>query len=201
MKLFPRIVFVLACACLLTLPAMAQKVKISPKIGVNISGVDAELQDLTAESRVGWHTGLDLRVGDRVFYLNPGLHYYSNTARLIKDIGEDTPDNVQFEEETTIQTLRAPLNLGIRITGDNGLLGLRVKGGVTPAYVMSVNERPGFAFDKGDLNTFTLGANVGAGLDILIFTVDLNYEIGLNDYFADAEGRNNMLSLSVGLKF
>ncbi|HMQ46674.1 MAG TPA: porin family protein [Saprospiraceae bacterium] len=183
---------------LFTVPAMAQ-VKVLPKVGLNFSGVDAKLQDLRAEARVGWNAGLDFRIGDGVLFLNPGLHYYSYTARLIQDVSDNNP--VKFQEETTIQNMKLPVNLGIHITGDDGLLGLHIKGGIVPTYVIGVDEKAGFSFDKNDLNTFTLGANVGAGVDILFLTVDANYEIGLNNFFADAEGKNNMFTLSVGLKF
>lgn len=199
MKHFPKIFLAFSFAFSLVFTANAQSVRVSPQVGVNISAIDAEIQDIRAESRVGWNAGVDLRIGERIVYLNPGLHYFSNTARLLKDV--ESPDDVNFEEETTIQSLKAPMNLGFRLTGDNGLLGIRLKGGVTPTYVISVNEKDGFAFDKEDLNTFTWGANVGAGLDILFFTLDVNYEIGLTDYFNAVEGRNNLLSLNLGLKF
>lgn len=199
MNQFPKIFLALLIASLFTVSATAQQVRISPHVGANFSAIDAKLQDITAESRVGWNAGLDFRVGERAFYFNPGIQYFSNTARLLKGVA--SPDDVIFEEETTIQSLKAPINLGLRLTGDNGILGLRVKGGVVPTYVMNVNEKEGFAFNKDDLNSFTWGANVGAGLDVLFFTLDVNYEIGLTDYFQEVEGRNNILSLNLGLKF
>jgi hypothetical protein len=199
MKHFPKISLVLLAVACFTFTMNAQSVRVSPQVGVNFSAVDAQIQDIRAESRVGWNAGLDFRFGEKLIYFNPGIQYFSNTARLIKDVG--SPDDVNFEEETTIQSLKAPLNLGLRLTGDNGLLGLRLRGGVTPTYVLGVNEKADFAFSKEDLNAFTWGANVGAGVDVLFFTLDVNYEIGLNDYFQDAEGRNNVLSLNLGLKF
>ncbi len=97
--------------------------------------------------------------------------------------------------------MRVPVDLGINITGQGGLIGLHLKGGVTPAYVIGVKERPNYNFDVETLNRFTMGANVGLGVDILFFTVDANYEIGLNEFFKDAAGKNNMLSVNVGIKF
>ena len=198
MKQSAKLLITLLAVALLSLPAMAQ-VKVNPKVGVNFSGVDAQLQDITAEARVGWNAGIDLRVGEGFLFFNPGAHYYSYTARLIKDV--EKPGDVKFEDETTIQNVKIPVNLGIRLTGDNGLIGLHVKGGVVPTMVTGVTEKQDFSFNKDDLNTFTLGANVGAGIDFLVFTLDANYEIGLNDFFKDAEGRNNMLTVSLGLKF
>lgn len=190
---------VLMMLIMMSAPMMAQQVKVNPKVGLNVSALDTKIQDIRAEARVGWNAGVDFRIGGGIFYLNPGVHYNSFTARLIKDV--EFPDDIAFKDETTIQSVRLPLNLGLRLTGDNGLLGVHVKGGVTPAYVIGVSEKPEFSFDIDRLNRFTLGANVGAGVDVLIFTIDANYEIGLSDFFKDSDGRNNMLTLSVGLKF
>jgi hypothetical protein len=190
---------VLTLLLAMSAPLMAQQIKVNPKVGLNVSALDTKIQDIRAEARVGWNAGVDFRIGGGIFYLNPGVHYNNFTARLIKDV--EFPDDIAFKDETTIQSVRLPLNLGLRLTGDNGLLGVHVKGGVTPAYVIGVSEKPEFSFDIDRLNRFTLGANVGAGVDVLIFTIDANYEIGLSDFFKDSDGRNNMLTLSVGLKF
>jgi Outer membrane protein beta-barrel domain len=172
---------------------------INPKVGVNLSGVDAKIGDLDAAARVGWNAGVDFRLGGKKLFLNPGIHLNNYTARLINDIDDNTPG--QFREETKIQAIKAPLNIGIDITGRQQLLNFILKGGITPTYVMAVNEKAGIPFSKDDLRTFTLGANAGIGIDLAIFTFDLNYEIGLNDYFRNATGRNNVLSLSAGIRF
>ncbi|MCB0571222.1 MAG: outer membrane beta-barrel protein [Phaeodactylibacter sp.] len=198
MKQSAKFITALLFCAAFALPAVAQ-VRVIPKVGVNFSGLDAKLDDITAEARVGWNAGLDFRIGEGFLYLNPGAHYYSYTARLVKDV--QSPDDIKLREETTIQNLKLPVNLGIRLTGDNGLLGLHVQGGVVPTMVLGVTERQDFFFDKNDLNTFTLGANMGVGVDVLFFTLDANYEIGLNDFFKNAEGRNNMLTISAGIKF
>ncbi|MEL7247751.1 MAG: porin family protein [Bacteroidota bacterium] len=186
------------CFFIMSQSLMAQ-VRVSPKVGVNLSGLDTKLTDFDAEARAGWHAGLDLRLGEGFIFLNPGIQYQSYTARLVQSIDENT--QVNFSEETTIQSLKAPLNLGIRITGDNGLLGLHVKGGIVPTYVMGVKEVDGFNFSEDRLNRLTWGANMGVGIDLLFLTADLTYEKGLTNFFEDAEGKNNVLSLSVGLKF
>jgi hypothetical protein len=42
---------------------------------------------------------------------------------------------------------------------------------------------------------------MGVGVDFLFLTFDANYELGMSDFFKNVEGRNNMLTVSVGLKF
>lgn len=197
MKTIIRLGFFMAA--MLTFQFAQAQIRVSPKVGVNVSSVDQSLTDFQAEGRAGWNAGLDLRVGDGLFFLNPGLHYYSNTARIVDNLDEDT--RIDFTEETTIQSLKAPLNIGLRITGDNGLLGLYVKGGMTPTYVLGVDKTDFFDFDEDQLNRLTWGANVGVGIDVLFFTAELNYESGISDYFKDVDGQNNVFTFSVGLKF
>lgn len=198
MKTSIRISLVAVALFLVSQVSFAQ-IRVTPKVGLNVSAVDAKLNDFSAEARTGWNAGVDFRLGDGILFLNPGLHYYSFTARLMQDIDENT--NVNFREETTIQSLKAPINIGLRLTGDNGLLGLYAKGGIAPTYVMGVKETDNFDFNVDDLNRLTWGANVGVGVDILFLTADLTYEKGLSDFFDGVEGRNNVLTLSVGLKF
>jgi hypothetical protein len=179
--------------------AQNNKTVINPKVGVNLSAVDGNLGDLQAAAKVGWNAGVDFRVGGKKLFLSPGLHFNNYTARLVNDIDTDTQLN--FKDETTIQALKAPVNIGFDITGKKQLLNLYLKGGVTPTMILAVNEKAGIPFSKDDLKTFTWGANVGLGMDVSILTVDLNYEIGMSDYFANTTGRNNVLTLSAGIRF
>ncbi|MCI5080429.1 MAG: PorT family protein, partial [Saprospiraceae bacterium] len=125
--------------------------------------------------------------------------YYNFSADLEKDVNQDTELNLS--EKTTIQQVKLPVNVGFNLTGEGGLLKLHALGGITPTFVTGVNERPDFALSKDDLNPFTLGANVGLGLDVWFLTANVGYEIGLNDFFKDSEGKNNVLTLNVGIKF
>ena len=168
------------------------QVKVNPKFGINLSGIEADLDEIRTEVRSGWNAGIDFRAGKNV-YIAPGLHFYSYSANLRSRVND--VDDFRLEDETSIQSLKLPVNVGLKI------LGLRAQGGIVPTYVASVRSTPDFDFDVDQLNRLTWGANVGVGMDLLFLTLDANYEIGLNDYFKNVEGRNNTLTLSVGLKF
>ena len=180
---------------------LAQAQKFIPKVGINVSAIDAKLNDFDAEVRTGWNAGFDLRYGEGFVFFNPGLHYYNFSAELTDGFDVDDPTQMFEDERTMIRSIRLPLNVGFNLLGNNKILGVHVKGGVTPGYVIGVKETDSYSLDVEDLKRFTTSANVGAGVDFLIFTADLTYEIGLNDFFENAEGKNNMLTLGLGLKF
>lgn len=181
--------------------AQAQRVRFSPKVGMNFSGLEKELIDFKTNARVGYNVGVDLRIGDGFFQLHPGAHYHNFTAELISrdNINEEMPD---LKEKTTIQQLKVPLNIALDLTGDGGVLGIYAKGGVTPSVLLGVKEKTDFALEKSDLNTFIVGTNFGAGVDILnLINVDFNYEIGMTNLFSDQDSKNNVFTVSVGLVF
>lgn len=185
---------------LITLQAQAQ-VKLNPQVGVNVSALDAKIGDLKTEAKAGWNAGLDFRIGDGFLYLNPGVHYYNNTARLLNEADLENPDVDMWRDETKIQSIKAPLNLGFNLTGGSSILGIRAEGGIVPTYVTAVKETDTYTLNIEDLNRLTWGYNIGVGVDVLFLTADLSYEIGQANFFKDVEGKNNMLTLNLGIRF
>jgi len=173
--------------------------KVNPKIGVNAGAVNAELNNITAEARYGWNLGIDLEKGKGFVYSRVGLHYYQFTAALFQEV--NTPGDIRISDHTSIQSVKLPLNLGLRLTGREGFMKINAFGGITPSYIIDVRERAVVPFTKSALEAYSLGANAGINVDILIFSFDLNYELGLTPFFNHATGRNNVLTFSAGLKF
>ena len=192
--------FIVFCIPMVFACSAFSQLVLNPKAGMNISGIEATLEDFEAEGRVGFNIGLDIRVpGEESFYFNPGLHYYSYTARVIKDPGGGQE---KLKDESRVHALKIPARLGVRLTGEGGLIGLHARGGVVGTLVTGVKEAEGFEFSKDALNPFTLGADLGVCIEIItLLTVDLNFELGLTDYFEDVEGANNVFTISGGLKF
>ena len=196
MKQSLQILTALAFVCV-SFVAQAQ-VKVIPKVGVNASAVDASLEDIQAEGRVGWNAGLDFRIGDGTLFLQPGAHFYNFSTNLVK---YENVDDFFFEDQASVQSVKLPMNVGLNLLPKNGLLRIHVLGGVTPTFLTGVREAENITFGTDDLHDLTWGANVGVGVDVLFLTVSANYEMGLTDFFQDVEGGNNMFTLSAGLKF
>jgi len=185
-------------ACMAGFGLQAQ-VDFNPKIGVNASGLDAKIKDFRSEARAGWNAGFDLRVGNEMIFFQPGVHIYNINAELSQN--PDLDDVSFLKDETTIQLVKFPIDLGIRLTGGNGLINIYAVGGITPTLLAGVKESSNIQLREDDINDFNLGANFGAGVDIFFLTFDVRYEIGLKDFYVDAPGRNNIISASVGLRF
>lgn len=179
--------------------AFAQ-VRVNPKIGVNASNLDTEIRDIRTEARIGWNAGIDFRIGNGMFSFNPGLHYFSFTASTVQNIGTGT--NFDVRQETTIQNVKLPINFGLRLTGEGGLMSIWVKGGGVANMFAGIREgstpSPLVADDFSKVN---FAANAGLGMDILVFTLEATYEMGLTPFFETGNEKNNMLTVSAGVRF
>ncbi len=181
-------------------PIISQgQIKINPKLGVNASNLETDIRDLTAEARVGWNLGLDLRMGGGMIFFNPGIHYYSFAADLTPNITSQT--NFDVRNQTTIQNIKVPVNIGINLTGSGGLLNIWVKGGGSANFFGGVKQVDGSSLVSDDFSKVNFGLNLGVGVDVLFVTVDATYELGQTNFFAEGESRNNMLTVSAGIKF
>ncbi len=184
---------------LCSLPAHGQ-VTWNIQAGINGSNLDASLESLEAEARLGGQFGFNLRIGNGFFYFNPGAYYTFFTADLIGDPTNVSPDDL--EDESSIRQLKIPINAGVRLTREGGLLALHAFGGPVGNILLGVDENDDLNFDRDDLKSFTIGANLGLGVDIVeLFTLDVAYEFGLTDFFATTDGRNNVFTINAGIKF
>ncbi|NRB62417.1 MAG: outer membrane beta-barrel protein [Saprospiraceae bacterium] len=190
--------FGLLIACLFSTSLVAQ-IDIVPRFGVHASGLDAKLADFKTEASTGWNAGIDLQLGRGMVYLQPGAHYHRFNADLTSN--PDIEGALELKGKTTISQIKTPLNLGVRLTGEDGLIDVYALGGVVPTFLMGVQESETFAFDEGDLNDFTWGTNVGLGLNVWFLNLDVRYEWGLTDFLVDSSAKNNVFTATVGVRF
>jgi len=199
--LMKPIVILTSMAALLLISAQqaSGQANFIPKVGVNVSALDAEIRDFEAEARTGWNLGADLQIGDGFFFIQPGVHYYRFNAQLSSD--PELPNALQLSEETTIQKIKVPIQAGLKITGDNGVIDIYGTAGLTPAFLLDVDEKPAFALQAEDLNSFTMNGSLGVGVELLFLSADVRYDIGISNFFENQDGKNNMLTGSIGFRF
>lgn len=191
----------LGLAVLLTFSVgiLSAQVRLNPKIGLNAYDVSAEDGNYQIDGKTGFHAGLDLRIGDKV-YFQPGAHYYALRA----DFGEDGVIENLLTDDIALQTVRVPVLIGTSIINADAFA-LRAHVGGVGLFPLNVNDNS-FLITKSDYKSVNFGAVVGAGLDLGKLTVDINYDFGLTDNFnedavIDFNGKGNVLSVSLGYLF
>ena len=155
------------------------------------------------EAEYGVHAGLVLRIYMGKFFLQPELMLNSNRANYrLDDVNQ--PDSVRLFQEK-YQYLDIPFLLGYKAGP------LRIQGGpVGHVYLSSASGLDDFESAKEDFKNLTLGYQVGLGLDLWKFTIDMRYEGNFNkagehfNFFGESYAFSqspSRLMLSVGFMF
>jgi len=161
----------------ISLSSYAQLFTIGPKVGLSSSKINVS-EDVNAitsgESEVGFHAGLFARVSILGFFVQPEALFTSASGSIVID---NPSSNVQDVQELTYNKLDVPVMLGIKI----GPL-LRLQAGPAFSFILSDDARENDNLvDEINSENATVGYQVGVGLDISKFTVDLKYENNLSN--------------------
>jgi hypothetical protein len=194
-------IFVLVFA-MLTSVAFAQ-LSFGPKIGVNISKLSTDFDTITStiseSAKAGFQIGAFVRFGTKT-YIQPELLYSvrGGTTTFVNTAKDLVQGNYKMS------TMDIPVLVGVKALS-LPLVKVRAYAGPVASFIMSkeltvngVKE----SIDDIKLKNAIWSATVGAGVDVLMFTVDLRYEIGLNN-ISDITGttmKNNVFNVSVGWK-
>ncbi len=189
MKKIILILGFLATGCVL---ASAQT-RIIPQVGVNLFNFNDNYEDGEFNGKSGLHIGAEIRSGKK-FYVSIGGQYFRFNSRFEGIAG-------LFDYDVKMEGVRVPLYVAGDLIGAERW-GLRLFVGPSASFILSTDdELPGFEDDA--FNDLRWGFNAGAGLDLGIFTLDLNYEIGLNNVFSNKniEAKSNILFVTGGILF
>jgi hypothetical protein len=177
---------------LISSSAIAQ-FSIRPQVGVNFTSFSDELLDANWSSNVGYQLGLDVQIGNKV-YFQPGLNY--QVSRLTFEGAEE----VQFSSSR----LNIPVLVGLKLFEENSkAFGARLFAG--PNIALHTSEDIDDALQElssDDFNTAQFSGLVGGGLDIGILFVDLVYKFGLSKFIdtGDQDTRVNVFMLNAGIR-
>jgi hypothetical protein len=121
-----------------------------------------------------------------------------------------TKDEVLGAKEIGLSTLEIPVLLGTRVI-DLKLASIRIMAGPSMAFVIDKNirmrdEMASLPLTREELwdkmEDVVWGLQAGAGVDVLMFTLDVRYEWGLNNLinYENVELRNSLFNVSLGWK-
>ncbi len=216
-KLFITIALV---SCSLSISA--QSFSWGPKIGIAVPSIKvSDVQDVNSgaqalslledvNGKVSGHIGVFARISLLGFYIQPELLVSSSKSEVGFNIPTDDFNLESVMGEVKLNKLDIPVLIGKRF-----LKVLRVNAG--PVFTLPLNEDISFKNlttniedVKTNYKSATIGAQIGAGLDLTFLTVDVRYELALqslsegisigNAEFA-ADQRVNQFLIAIGVKF
>lgn len=170
---------------------------LGPKVGATFSKYHSDLESIKEEAISSIHWGAFVRLGTKV-YIQPELLFMNKSGVLVD------PALSASEQTIKLRTIDIPVLLGVRVA-DLKLMNVRVFAGPVASLTMNREVEVSNwqdAITEDDLRGANWAVQVGAGADLLIFTIDLRYELGMGDYskLDTYSLKNNLVTLSVGWK-
>jgi hypothetical protein len=174
---------------------------IGPKIGASFSKYTTDQDQIREEVKNTFYFGAFARLGKKV-YLQPELLFMKRDGKLTDNsTPEGTPES---QVGLKINTIDLPILLGINVM-DLKAANVRVMAGPVASFVINksiTGENWDEAIDEDDFKNMNWGLQFGAGVDVLFLTLDIRYEIGLNDVskLENFSLKNNMFTVGLGWK-
>ncbi|MBL7139016.1 MAG: PorT family protein [Bacteroidales bacterium] len=173
---------------------------IGPKVGYNASKLSTSIDTVSSQFKSGFQIGVFVRIGKR-FYLQPELYYTTQ--------GSEFKSNTDiWEQKVNIGSLDIPLLVGFKLLNTK-VVNLRILAGPLASFVVNRSVKvSGIVtepIENADINSVNWAIQVGAGLDVLFMTLDVRYQIGLNNLIkqienVEANSKNNVWVVSLGFK-
>ncbi len=172
-------------------------VSLGPKVGATFSRYNLDELSLDEKVRSNFHWGAFVRFGSRA-YIQPELLFMKKSGLLIDPFVDASEQKIQ------LRTIDVPVLFGAKIA-DIKLTNIRLFAGPVASIVVNKEievKNWEDAITKSDLRGANWGVQFGVGADLLIFTVDLRYELGMGDYLKSDQMtmKNDLMTLSVGWK-
>ena len=177
-------------------------ISFGPKVGFTTSKLSTDKDEIKESFKANFQGGAFLRLG-RKTYLQPEVNFISKGGLFSKN-------EFMGAREIGLATIEIPVLLGVRLL-DLKLANIRVMAGPSMAFVIDKNIRmqddltsPQLTRDEilDKLEDVIWGVQAGAGIDLLMFTLDVRYEWGLNNVInhQNLELKNSIFNVSLGWK-
>jgi hypothetical protein len=143
----------------------------NPKVGIGSTFLYNNPPNASATGKMGYEVDALIRYGQRLYGVS-GLEW-SQARTDLSGIG--------VTGVVDIQSVSIPLMLGYGLSEYHDL-NPRIYGGMAWSFVTSINENYE-GLDKDDFTNSIFGLRAGLGLDLMIFTFDLEYEHSISPLF------------------
>lgn len=180
----------------------AQDLKLGVKAGLNFSHLKTNDKWFASESKAGYQAGIWGRIGGNSFHFQPEAYFTSKTAKIHPDL-EDAAGEL-FKGDIKFTNIDVPLLIGTKFP--IGPIKGHLQAGPLFSFVINENNPYGKSINQATNEALTnykknfSSLVFGTGLDVLMFSVDLRYELGLGNiskYEGDKQ-KLNLWTVSVG---
>lgn len=194
-------ILILAALVFITSQSFSQ-FTIGPKIGLTMNKLNTDLESYTDEMKTGFQIGAFVRFGKKLF-VQPEVMFATTGGKI-------TNDNLDMKADIKLSTVQVPLLIGFRLLNLK-VVKLNVMGG--PAYSFVTNKElstekdwPDDIISKDNIKDGIWQFQLGGGVEVLMFTLDVRYGWGLNNMWEASDGgdsqdmKNNAWNISLGWK-
>ncbi len=177
----------------------AQKIvpiSFKPQLGVNFTDlhISNTYREITPSAMLGWNIGMDVDYGRR-WQLKGGLHFFKVASGM--ETGRDT---FKIDEKVSASQLKIPLGVSYKLWGVE-YVSLSVHSQVVANITTKKSSDSESELTRSHYKNSSLSGRVGLELDLSRFTIEIDYERGVNSLvhpFVEADPK--ILILAVGIR-
>ena len=166
-------------------------INIGIKAGANFTNFSSNPKEYSSKTASGFGVGAMTRINLNRSYIQADLMYSEKSIKFESPLSSD---------KTKMKNIEIPVVYGYKLL-KSPLYNVRIFGGGVYSVILNDLSKGSVdhAFDKFDKSN--IGYRVGAGVDVLKFTVDVSYDGGLNNVSKDFSSKPNTWFIAVGYKF
>ncbi|MFA5972288.1 MAG: porin family protein [Lentimicrobiaceae bacterium] len=175
---------------------------LGPKVGYNSYSLTDNMDSVKSSIQNSFQIGAFIRVGSKV-YFQPEANYQVEKSTVDKSIGLSI-----LSQDVTLKSIKIPALIGVKLI-NGSVFNLRIFAGPAFNYILEKKINPAALselwpiYSVDDLKNSTWSVQMGAGMDVLFLTLDVRYEMGIDNTYSgnsDLNMKNNMFNVSLGLK-
>jgi hypothetical protein len=159
------------------------------KVGYNASKLHTGLDSIKSSFNSGFHFGAFFRFGKKV-YIQPEA-YYTFQGGVFQNNVTNTFNN--WKQNVTVGTLDIPVLIGFKLINVK-VVNWRVMVGPMASFVVNSKIKDVSLtgpIKSSDINKMNWYLQAGTGIDVLFLTLDVRYQVGLNQMLKTAQFENS----------
>jgi hypothetical protein len=170
------------------------------KVGFNASKLSANMDTIKTGFKSGFQIGAFARIGKKL-YLQPEIYYTTQG-------GVFSSNKLNWKQNIKIGSLDVPVLVGYKLFNTD-LVNVRIMAGPEASFVVNKSIENGGTdpapLTSGDFSSVNWSIQAGAGVDVWKLTLDVRYQVGLNNLVKEVQAykfdsKNNVWVISLGFK-